>query len=79
MQKNLLSCIELLCQHLRCLWLIADGINNRAIICSSSYGTHTMVKQGDGWLASQPSDGILEAARHNGGAFGADMGRLRQI
>jgi len=30
-------------------------------------------------LASQLSDGILEAARHNGGAFGADMGRLRQI
>ena len=38
-----------------------------------------MVKQQDGWLASQLSDRILEAAGHNGGALGADMGRLRQI
>ena len=37
-----------------------------------------MVKQRDGWFASQLSDQILEAARHNGGALGADMGRLRQ-
>ena len=38
-----------------------------------------MLKQRDRWIASQGSDRILEAAGHDGGALGADMGRLWQI